>query len=86
MWDYEHQKRFSDERRRTLLRQAEHDRLAETVQSGKHSRITRLYRPALAKVGHWMITSGQFLQQRYSAELENLPVKRLKLSEQGSVE
>jgi hypothetical protein len=54
------------ERRRDMLREADREQLAASA-SARYTPHTRLYDPALAWFGGWLIAWGSRLQQRYGA-------------------
>lgn len=64
------------------LRKAERERLAQQARRNRSAFSLRLYRPALHRLGNWLVLSGTHLQRRYG-ELPEMP--RTRPARSGSV-
>jgi hypothetical protein len=68
-------------RQREMMRRAERERLAGQLRAGRPLNI-RFYRPALAAVGRWLVTSGTYLQRKSGVTVETSP-RRIQPSARG---
>lgn len=59
-------------RQQEMMRRADRERLVNHLRAGRPLTI-RFYRPALAAVGRWLVTSGTYLQRKSGLPVEAPP-------------